>query len=96
MNDKTDKSKATPGKTEVSDGRPSLDAPLKGASENTDAARKKKMGCVSFEKAKSAFKDGKAVRRLAWTDGRIVDPKHGGQHYAPTKADEQADDWIIL
>ncbi len=79
------------------DGRPGLDAPLKGEPEDADAARAEKMGCVDFEDATEAYtKEGKTIRRLAWLDGRCVDPKHGGQNYQPTEADQAATDWIIV
>lgn len=85
------------------DGRPGLDAPLKGETQDADAARAEKMGCVDFKNAIEAYttteactKKGKTIRRLAWLDGRCVDPKHGGQNYQPTEADRAAKDWIIV
>lgn len=78
------------------DGRPGLDAPLKGEPKDADAARAEKMGCVGIEEAGEAYEKGKAIRRLGWLDGRTVDPKHGGHQYVPSEADKIAKDWIIL
>lgn len=68
---------------------------LAEAAPDADQEVRDKIGCVNFEQAGEAYNKGKTVRRMAWLDGRCVDPNHNGAAYQPTDADKAAKDWVI-